>query len=133
MENRRVIVFDGVCNLCNAAVQFVIKHDKKKQFHFASLQGAYGQKFLADMPESLSSLKTFILLEEGEVYTRSTAALRVARKLSLPVNWLYGLIIVPVFIRDAVYNFISKNRYAWFGKKDACMVPTAALKERFLN
>lgn len=133
MGKSPVIVFDGVCNLCNAAVQFVIRHDKKKQFHFASLQGEYGQKVLAGLPKSYSSLKTFILLEDGKVFTRSTAALKVAKKLAAPVNWLYGLIIVPIFIRDAVYNFISKNRYKWFGKKDACMIPTTALKERFLN
>ena len=133
MVNGPVIVFDGVCNLCNAAVQFVLKHDKKKQFHFASLQGAYGLKVLADLPESFSSLKTFILIEEGKVFTRSTAALRVAKKLAVPVNWLYGFIIVPAFIRDAVYNFISKNRYRWFGKKDACMIPSSELKQRFLN
>lgn len=133
MDKEPVILFDGVCNLCNAAVQFVIKHDKKKVFYFASLQGAYGQNFLATKPEGLSNLKTFILCEEGKVYTKSAAALRVAKKLSAPVKLLYGLIIVPTFIRDAVYNFISKNRYAWFGKKDNCMIPTAALKERFLN
>ena len=133
MDNRPVIVFDGVCNLCNAAVQFVIKHDTKKYFQFASLQGTYGRQILADLPESYSSLKTFILIEDGKVFTRSTAALRVARKLATPVNWLYGFMIVPAFIRNAVYNFISKNRYRWFGKKDACMIPTQELKNRFLN
>ncbi len=133
MDNSPVIIFDGVCNLCNAAVQFVIKHDKKKQFQFASLQGDYGQKILAGLPESFSSLKTFILIEEGKVFTRSTAALKVAGKLSFPVNLLYGFIIVPAFIRNAVYNFISKKRYVWFGKKDNCMIPTPALKNRFLN
>lgn len=133
MDNKPVIVFDGLCNLCNSAVQFVIKHDKKKQFHFASLQGEYGRKVLAGLPESFSSLKTFILIENGKVYTRSTAALRVARKLAIPVNWLYGFMIIPAFIRNAVYNFISKNRYKWFGKKDACMLPTPELKNRFLN
>ena len=133
MENKPVIVFDGVCNLCNAAVQFVIKHDKKKQFHFASLQGEYGRKILEGLPQSYASLKTFILIEEGKVFTKSTAALKVARKLSTPVNWLYGFIIVPAFIRNGVYNFISKNRYRWFGKKDACMIPSPELKQRFLN
>ena len=133
MENRPVIVFDGVCNLCNAAVQFVIKHDKKKEFDFASLQGEYGQQILADLPESYASLKTFILVEKEKVFTKSTAALKVAKKLSTPVNWLYGFIIVPPFIRNGVYNFISKNRYRWFGKKDACMIPSPELKQRFLN
>ena len=133
MENRPVVVFDGVCNLCNAAVQFVIKHDKKKLFQFASFQGEYGRQVLASLPKSYASLKTFILIENEKVFTKSTAALKVAGKLSTPVNWLYGFIIVPAFIRNAVYNFISKNRYRWFGKKDECMIPSPELKQRFLN
>jgi predicted DCC family thiol-disulfide oxidoreductase YuxK len=133
MEKGPVILFDGVCNLCNGAVQFVIQKDKNAQFRFASLQSENGQKLLHQFQLPQADFTSFVLIENGKAYTRSTAALRVARKLSGAIKLLYGFIIVPVFIRDAVYNYIGKNRYKWFGKKDACMIPTPELKNRFLN
>lgn len=133
MINHPVILFDGVCNLCNGSVQYVIKHDKQGLFRFASLQSDSGQELLQQYQLPQSDFTSFVLMEEGEIYTRSTAALRVARKLSGIVKLLYGFIIVPAFIRDGVYNFIAKNRYKWFGKQESCMIPTPELKERFLN
>ena len=133
MDQRSIILFDGVCNLCNSAVQFVIKHDKNNQFLFASLQSEEGIKVLSELNYSDDELNTFILLDNNIIYTRSTAALRVAKKLGFPSNLLYGLMIIPKFIRDAVYKIISKNRYKWFGKKDECIIPTKELKAKFLN
>lgn len=133
MKEGPVILFDGVCNLCNGSVQYVIRHDRYAIFKFASLQSDSGQQLLHKYHLPQSNFNSFVLIEDDKAYTRSTAALKVAAKLSGIVKLLYGFIIVPAFIRDAVYNFIARNRYKWFGKKDTCMIPTPALKSRFLN
>jgi predicted DCC family thiol-disulfide oxidoreductase YuxK len=130
---KKIVLFDGVCNLCNHGVQFIIKRDKKKQFLFASLQGKRGNELLRKFNLTDSILNSFILIDGDKVYTRSTAALRVAKKLRGGWKLLYGLMIVPRFIRNVVYNIIAKNRYKWFGKKDECMVPGPELRERFLD
>ena len=126
-------MFDGVCNLCNGAVQFVIKRDNKNQFLFASLQSEEGKQILEDNNFPANKSDSFLLVEDGKVYERSTAALRVLKNLSGLRSLLYGFIIVPKFIRDSVYNWIAKNRYQWFGRKDECMIPTPELKAKFLN
>jgi predicted DCC family thiol-disulfide oxidoreductase YuxK len=128
-----VILFDGMCNLCNGSVQFVIKHDPKRQFRFASLQSALGQKILQQFGLPADELNSFIFLENANIYTRSTGALRVTKKLNGLWPLLYGFIIVPSFIRDAVYSYIAKHRYKWFGKKEACWLPTPDLKKLFLD
>jgi len=128
-----IIFFDGICNLCNGAVQFTIKRDHKNIFRFASLQSEYATEKIAPFNIAPENLDSFILLENGKVYQRSTAALRVAKKLNGLWPLLYGFIIVPRFIRDAVYNYIAKNRYKWFGKQESCWVPTPELKEKFLD
>ena len=133
MAEPAIILFDGVCNLCNGAVQFVIKRDDKRQFLFASLQSEEGRNILKENNFFTDGVYSFILVENGRIFDRSTAALSVAKRLRIPWKWLYIFIAVPKFIRDAVYDFIAKNRYRWFGKKDECMVPTTELKERFLN
>jgi predicted DCC family thiol-disulfide oxidoreductase YuxK len=132
-SNNKIVLFDGVCNLCNSSVQFIIKHDKKKQFRFASLQGKFGQEVLIKNNFSTESLNTLILIEEDKIFTRSTGVLRMMKHLGDGWSLLYGFIIFPKFIRDGVYNWVSKNRYKWFGKKDECMIPTAELKARFLD
>lgn len=126
-----VILFDGVCNLCSSSVQFIIRHDKKRQFRFASLQSPFGQAVLQRFGLPATELNSFVLLEGGKIYTRSTGALRAAKKLDGLYSWLYAFIIVPPFIRNGIYNFIARNRYKWLGKKDACWLPTPALRELF--
>src|SRR5690606_5796588 len=128
-----VIFFDGVCNLCNRSVQFVIKRDRAKKFRFASLQGKSAAFVLKELNISPADSDSFILLENDKVYTRSTAALRVLRELGGLWKLFYVFIIVPPFIRDGVYNFIARKRYKWFGKREECMIPTPELKERFLD
>jgi predicted DCC family thiol-disulfide oxidoreductase YuxK len=126
------ILFDGVCNLCNGFVQFVINHDPKGHFHFAALQSDTGQEVLRTHGLPTEQFNTVLLLEGGRLYTRSTAALRIARHLSGGWSWLYFLVIVPKFLRDPLYNWVSRNRYRWFGQQESCMLPTPELKTRFL-
>jgi predicted DCC family thiol-disulfide oxidoreductase YuxK len=128
-----IILFDGVCNLCSSSVQFVIRHDPQHHFRFASLQSNFGQQILEQFNLSTSDLSSFILLENGKIYTRSTGALKVAKQLNKGWSLLYAFIIVPAFIRDAVYQFIAKNRYKWFGKKTACWVPSKELQALFID
>lgn len=132
MISKPIILFDGICNLCNGSVLFVIKHDPDKKFLFASLQSEAGQKLLTQYQLPTQNFNSFTLVQDDKVFIKSTAALKVVRQLKGACSWLYIFIIVPKFIRDGVYTLIAKNRYKWFGKKDACMIPTPALKERFL-
>jgi predicted DCC family thiol-disulfide oxidoreductase YuxK len=130
-EQGAVILFDGVCNLCNGFVQFVIKRDNVAYFSFAALQSDYAQQKLdADLVDK--NLSSVILMENGIVYTQSTAALRILKQMSGLYPLLYAFIIVPSFIRDAVYKWVARNRYKWFGKTEYCMVPTPELKARFI-
>lgn len=131
--DKPIVLFDGVCNLCNRSVQFVIKRDPQRKFMFASLQGKKGQEVLKRFDLPVNDLNSFILLEGDKVYTRSTGALRVLRGLGGGWKLVYGLIVLPKFIRDAVYNLVARNRYKWYGKKDECMVPTPELRSRFLD
>jgi predicted DCC family thiol-disulfide oxidoreductase YuxK len=128
-----IIFFDGVCNLCNAFVQFVIKRDKRSQFKFASLQSEAAKGMLPENFFSDAKLSSVVLLEDGKVFSKSTAALRILRRLAGPWKLLYVFIILPPFICNLVYDIIAKNRYRWFGKKESCMVPTPELKHRFLE
>ena len=128
-----VILFDGICNLCNNAVQFVLKHDKKNLFRFASLQSDFGKSILIKYGLPTDNFNSFVLILNGKAYTKSTAALSVAKMLSGPMKLLYGFIIVPAFIRNGVYNVIANNRYKWFGKKESCMLPSPDVAARFLN
>jgi predicted DCC family thiol-disulfide oxidoreductase YuxK len=132
-EPHPLILFDGFCNLCSAAVQFVIKRDPKYYFRFASLQSETGQRLLQQYQVSERYLDSFVLVEDGIAYTRSAAALRVTRKLSGFWPLTYGLIIIPPLIRNAVYNWIARKRYDWFGKKEECWLPDPSLKKRFID
>ena len=132
MNDKPVILFDGVCNLCSASVQFILKRDKEKNFLFASLQSDYGQKLLKRYDLPTDTFNSFILFEEGKIFTRSTAALKMFSQLK-GWKWVRLFGAVPKFIRDAVYNVIAKNRYRWFGKKNECWLPTPELKARFLD
>src|SRR6476620_9106632 len=124
-----VIIFDGVCNLCNSSVAFIIKHDPNAVFRFIPSQAGSVASVLTEKNDPAPD--SIILLENNRTYTRSTAALRIARRLSGPVKLLYGFIIVPAFIRNAVYDLIARNRYKWFGKKEQCMVPSPDVMASF--
>lgn len=128
-----IILFDGVCNLCNWSVQFVIKHDPEKKFRFASLQSDFAKKLLTGYSMETKEMNSFILVENGKIYARSTGALRVLKQLRGWSVLFYCFILVPRFLRDGIYNFIAKTRYRRFGKRDECMVPTPELRSRFLN
>ena len=132
MQKQSIILFDGLCNLCDAAVNFVIKHDFEKNFLFTSLQSDVGQKLLKKYNLPLENFNSFTLIQNNEVYTQSTAALKVAKQLKSGIKFLYIFIIIPPFVRNAIYNWIAKNRYKWFGKKEVCLIPTPELKARFL-
>lgn len=133
MPDQPIILFDGVCNFCNSAVNFVIKRDKKSALKFATLQSNVAHQLLAKHKLPADDLRSFVFIENNKIYTRSTAALKVCRYLNVSWPLLYGFMIVPKFIRDGVYIWISKNRYRWFGKKEECMMPSAGLRARFLN
>lgn len=132
-ETSPVVLFDGVCNLCNSVVQLVIRHDKKKQFRFASLQSDFGQKILQQFHLPMIEFNSFIYLENGKLYTKSTAALRVAKKMDRPWKLLYSFTIVPPFIRNGVYNWVARNRYKWYGKQETCWLPSPDLQARFIQ
>jgi len=132
MDPKPVVLFDGVCNLCSGSVQFILKRDKNNLFQFASLQSKPGQEYLKKFNLPADTFNSFVLVEGDNIYTRSTAALRIAKNLK-GWKWLYAFRIVPKFIRDAVYNLIAKNRYRWFGKKNECWIPTPDLRARFLE
>ena len=130
---KSVILFDGVCNLCNRSVLFIIKHDRSAKFQFAALQSNFGQHQLTKVNLPIDVLNTILLIKNGKVYSKSSAALEIARDLGGLWPAFYVFKIVPAFIRDVVYDFIAKNRYRWFGRQEACMIPTPELKSRFLD
>lgn len=132
-ESAPVILFDGVCNLCNASVQFVINRDKRGKFRFAALQSEAAKALLKNFKGSTQELTTAILVKDNTYFVKSDAALEVARSLSGGWPLLYGFKILPSSFRNWIYDWISRNRYRWFGKKDECMIPTPELKQRFLN
>jgi predicted DCC family thiol-disulfide oxidoreductase YuxK len=128
-----VILFDGVCNLCNGAVNFIIDHDPKGKFKFAALQSEYGQLELDRLGYDTQEFDSLVLLSKGEVFIKSTAALKIANKLSGMYPMLYLFIIIPAPLRDWVYNIIAENRYKWWGKRDSCRMPTPELRQRFME
>ncbi len=132
-ENTSIVLFDGVCNLCNASVQFIIKRDLKNSFKFAALQSEIATEILNKKEIQNGMLNSIVLLENDKIYTKSSAALRIAKKLSGPIKLTYGFIIIPSLIRDYCYDIIAKNRYTWFGEKDVCMIPSEAIKNKFLE
>ena len=132
-SEKPVIYFDGVCNYCNGAVNLVIRHDRKERFLFATLQSAAGQQMLNENNLPTKDFTSFVLKEKNRILTKSSAALRVAALLPWYWQWTRIGWIFPRFFRDAVYQVIARNRYKWFGKKETCMVPSAALRARFLD
>lgn len=133
-KDKSLILFDGVCNLCNTSVLYVIKHDANNRFLFAPLQSNIGQQIITKYNLDVSKTDS-ILLYSADIglKVKSTAALYIAKRLGLPNNLLSVFLIVPAFIRNWVYDFIAKNRYKWYGKKDNCMIPTPELKSKFID
>jgi predicted DCC family thiol-disulfide oxidoreductase YuxK len=134
-KDKQLILFDGVCNLCNNSVLFVIKHDKKNKFLFAPLQGEIGKAVLNRFDINTSETDSILLYNpiSDTIKYKSSAALYIAKHLDFPIQFTVVFFIVPTFIRDWVYNFIAKNRYKWFGKKDVCMIPTPELQAKFIK
>ena len=132
VDTQRIILFDGLCNLCNGSVQFIISRDSKGYFKFASLQSAYGQYQLHKFTIPTNQLYSVLLIKDGILFQKSNAALEIAKHLGGLWPILYVFKIVPRFIRDWVYDIVAKNRYTWFGKKDSCMIPSPELKSRFI-
>jgi len=133
IAQKDILLFDGVCNLCNSSINFVIDHDPDQKFKFAALQSDFGQKKLKELNLNTKDIDSIVLLSNNEVHVKSTAALKVAKKLSGGWPILYALIIIPPFIRHAVYNLIAKNRYKIWGRTDQCRIPTPELKQRFIE
>ncbi len=131
-QKHKIILFDGVCNLCNTSVTFIIKRDKKDIFRFAALQSDPGAEFIKKHGIDTSKTDSIILIDGDTHYERSTAALKIAKHLSGGYPLLYAFMIIPNFIRNRVYDYIAKNRYKWYGKKESCMIPTPELKAKFL-
>jgi len=128
-----IVLFDGVCNFCNSSVNFIIYRDYKKRFKFTALQSGKGQELLKHYNLDTENLKTIILIENEKYFTKTTAALRIAKHLKGFWKLTYIFIIIPPFIRNIAYNIIAKYRYKWFGKKDACRILTNEEKEKFLE
>ena len=132
IEKHKIILFDGVCNLCNGSVIFILHREKNPVFHFSSIQSEAGKKLLewCGLPRDYS--QAIVLIDRGKIYLGSTAALKIGLTLKFPWSALsYAGLIVPKLIRDGVYDQIATHRYQWFGKRDVCMVPNENLKARF--
>jgi len=133
-KNKKIILFDGVCNLCNGFVRFVIKHDKKDTFRFASLQSQYGQRIQNYLALDSSDIKSIVLYQpEIAYFKKSKAVIEIIKDFGGFYRLLSVFGVFPIIITDLVYDFVAKNRYKWFGKKDQCMIPTAELKFKFLD
>lgn len=133
MIEQPVILFDGVCNFCNGGINFVMQQDKQKILRFGTLQSTAAQELLKKYNLSINQFDSFVFIDKNKAYMRSTAALLLMNKLPWYWKWTQVFWIVPLFIRDGIYNFIARNRYKWFGRKDACMIPSAEIRSRFLD
>jgi predicted DCC family thiol-disulfide oxidoreductase YuxK len=132
-QDKKIILFDGVCNLCNSSVQYIIKRDRKDLFRFVSLQSELGQKILKHLGISDRNIDSIVLYSPGRAYYyKSGAIIEIAKELPY-FNWFTVFRFVPTSLRDAIYDFIAKNRYHWYGKQESCMIPTPELKGKFLE
>lgn len=132
-EAPNLILFDGVCNLCNASVQFVIRHDRAGKFRFAAIQSEIGREIFQRHGLDPANLQTFVFITDGRIFLRSDAAIEVVARFGGAWKLLRVFSLVPRSVRDAIYSFIAQNRYRWFGRQEVCMTPTPEIKERFLD
>jgi predicted DCC family thiol-disulfide oxidoreductase YuxK len=128
-----VILFDGLCNLCNGFVRFVIARDPHARFRFASLQSNAARQLIGSRTGGADAPDSVVVVDGDQVFVRSAAALRICRGLRFPWPFLAALGVVPRPVRDLVYDFVARHRYQWFGRRDACLIPTPALSARFLS
>ncbi len=128
-----LVLFDGVCNFCNYWVQFALKHNKKKSLKFGSLQGNTAKEILPGFSIDPNVLSSVYLIENDKIYKESTAALHICKHLDGPWKLLFAFIIIPAFLRNPLYKLIARYRYKWFGKKEACMIPTPEQRSRFVD
>jgi predicted DCC family thiol-disulfide oxidoreductase YuxK len=128
-----IVLFDGVCNLCNRSVRFILRNDPERKFRYAPLQSSFGQRVLEEAGLPATQLNTLLLLKNGKIYRKSTAALMIAAELRGFWPALYALTILPAFLRDPMYDLVAGNRYKWFGKQTSCMVPDARQQELFIS
>jgi predicted DCC family thiol-disulfide oxidoreductase YuxK len=128
-----ILLFDGVCHFCNHSVQFVIRHDKLEKFKFAALQSSAGQNLLQKHSLPTDDFDSFILIKNDKLYKKSTASLRLCLELGGLWRIFYLFVIIPLPLRDGIYNTIARNRYKWFGKRDKCMIPSSNIRKRFLS
>lgn len=131
-RDKPILLFDGVCNLCNGLVQFIIKRDPAGRFRFTALQSEAGQSLLLEAGLDPSALNTVVMFDNGQFYTHSNVPLQIAWRLGGLWRLFFVFKLVPKWIRDRIYDWIASNRYSWFGKKDSCMIPTPELKQRFI-
>lgn len=128
-----LLLYDGVCHLCNNTVQFILKNEANNTTRFASLQSAFGKKVCEEKGINTDEVDSIIYVKNSKVYTKSTAALWLSLELKFPFNLLAGIIIFPEPIRNLVYDYVAKNRYKWFGKSETCIIPDEKYKNRFLD
>jgi predicted DCC family thiol-disulfide oxidoreductase YuxK len=128
-----ILLFDGVCNLCNGTVQFLLRIDRKQKLRFAALQSASGQQILDSYHYTGPPLQTVVFCSRGKLFTHSSGMLEVCRVIGFPWSSIYLFKLIPAPVRDAVYRWIARNRYRWFGKKETCWIPTPELRQRFLS
>jgi predicted DCC family thiol-disulfide oxidoreductase YuxK len=133
LRGKKIVLFDGVCNLCTGSVRFIIGHDRRGVLSFAAFQSNAGREILRRFQLTTARSNSFFLVDDGRIYDRSSAALRVMRYCHGIWKLLSVLIAIPRFLRDAVYDWIARNRYEWFGKKNECWIPSADLRARFLE
>lgn len=132
-QHERVIVFDGVCNFCNSFVNFVLERDPQGQFKFGTLQSSPAQQILQHFQLATDDYETFLLIEQGRLFTKSTAALKILKHLGFPWTLLWIFIIIPSSLRDLMYDFVARHRYRWMGKSESCRVPTEEERQRFVS
>ena len=134
-KHKQLILFDGVCNLCNSSVLYVIKRDKESKFLFAPLQSKIGETIINEFNIDTTQTDSILLFNPSKynIYSKSTAALQIAKSLSFPTKILAVFLNIPNLIRNWFYDYIAKNRYKWYGKKEFCMIPTPELKAKFLD
>jgi len=132
-KTNKILLFDGVCNLCSGSVFFIIKRERNKLIRYAAVKSTQGKLLLKKYGIKDDYLGSLIFIDDGKAYFKSTGALRLCKYLKSLWPLLYALIVVPSFLRNSVYDFVAKNRYQWFGRKESCMFPIVELKSLFLN